>query len=201
MSEFRMPSLGADMDAGRLSAWMVAPGQRVSRGDIVATVDTDKGAIDVEIWEDSVVAELLVEVGEEVPVGTVLARLTTDASAASPPDPPAIEEAAGVPEVEAPTPEPAAKAPTPEPAAKAPTPEAPRSSALGPPSTGPATKRPPSSPSARRLARELGVDLSTITGTGPHGAIAAECQWDDVPLASSLSAMVSLATVNTKIMA
>ena len=70
-----MPSLGADMEAGTLLEWHVAPGDAVHRGDIVALVDTSKAEIDVEIFEDGVVEELLVPVGERVPVGTPLALL------------------------------------------------------------------------------------------------------------------------------
>ncbi|WP_304510925.1 biotin/lipoyl-containing protein, partial [Anaeromyxobacter sp. PSR-1] len=76
MAEFRMPSLGADMEAGTLVEWKVKLGDRVQRGGLVAVVDTDKGAIDVEIWEDGTIASLLVEPGTKVPVGTVLALLT-----------------------------------------------------------------------------------------------------------------------------
>lgn len=73
MGEFRMPTLGADMTEGRIVAWHVAPGDEVHRGDIVATVDTSKAEIDVEIFEDGIVQELVVGVGEKVPVGTTLA--------------------------------------------------------------------------------------------------------------------------------
>jgi pyruvate dehydrogenase E2 component (dihydrolipoamide acetyltransferase) len=75
MGEFLMPSLGADMDTGTLLEWRVQPGDTVQRGDIVAVVDTDKSTIDVEVFEDGVITELLVEPGTEVPVGTVLARI------------------------------------------------------------------------------------------------------------------------------
>ena len=60
MNDFVMPSLGADMDDGRLLEWYVKPGDPVKRGDIVALVDTDKAAIEIEIFEDGVVSELLV---------------------------------------------------------------------------------------------------------------------------------------------
>jgi pyruvate dehydrogenase E2 component (dihydrolipoamide acetyltransferase) len=79
MTEFRMPSLGADMDAGRLLEWYVKPGDPVHRGDIVALVDTDKAAIEVEIFDDGVVGELLVEPGATVPVGTTMARIEAEA--------------------------------------------------------------------------------------------------------------------------
>jgi pyruvate dehydrogenase E2 component (dihydrolipoamide acetyltransferase) len=82
-SEFRLPALGADMDAGTIVAWHVAPGSRVKRGDVVAVVETDKGAIDVEIFEDGVVREIVVPSGQKVAVGTVLALLETSAEAAA----------------------------------------------------------------------------------------------------------------------
>ena len=69
MGEFRMPSLGADMDEGTLVEWLVAPGDTVHRGDIVAVVDTAKSAIEIEVFEDGVVEELLVRAGTTVPVG------------------------------------------------------------------------------------------------------------------------------------
>ena len=74
-SEFRLPALGADMESGTVVEWRVAPGAAVRRGDVVAVVETDKGALDVEIFEDGVVGEILVPVGVKVPVGTVLLRL------------------------------------------------------------------------------------------------------------------------------
>ena len=75
MGEFRMPSLGADMEYGTLVEWLVKPGDIVKRGDVVAVVDTDKSTIDVEVFDTGVIDELLVEPGERVPVGALLARL------------------------------------------------------------------------------------------------------------------------------
>ena len=66
MTEFRMPSLGADMEAGKLIEWKIKPGDRVKRGDIVAEVETEKAAIDVEIFATGIVHELLVQPGEKV---------------------------------------------------------------------------------------------------------------------------------------
>ncbi|HEU5262312.1 MAG TPA: dihydrolipoamide acetyltransferase family protein [Gemmatimonadales bacterium] len=73
MAEFRMPLLGADMTAGRLVTWYKQPGDAVKRGDIIAEVDTDKGAIDVEVFTSGVLEKILVQPGEKVPVGTPLA--------------------------------------------------------------------------------------------------------------------------------
>lgn len=70
-----MPSLGADMDVGTVTEWLVAPGDEVRRGDIVAVVDTAKSEVEVETFDDGVVREILVPPGEQVPVGTVLATI------------------------------------------------------------------------------------------------------------------------------
>ena len=75
MGEFRMPSLGADMEAGTLVEWLKRPGDRVRRGDIVAVVETQKGAIEIDIFEDGVIERWLVEPGTTVPVGTPLALI------------------------------------------------------------------------------------------------------------------------------
>src|SRR5512139_4062725 len=77
--EFRIPSLGADMEGGTLVEWRVQPGSRLRRGDVVALVETSKGIIDVEAYEDGVVERLVVEPGKSVPVGAVLALLAGDA--------------------------------------------------------------------------------------------------------------------------
>jgi pyruvate dehydrogenase E2 component (dihydrolipoamide acetyltransferase) len=73
MAEFVMPALGADMEAGRLIAWMKKPGDRIERGEIIAEIDTDKGLIEVECFATGVVEKLLINPGDRVPVGTVLA--------------------------------------------------------------------------------------------------------------------------------
>ena len=148
-----MPSLGADMEAGTLVEWRVRPGQAVSRGEVVAVVETDKGAIDVEIWEDGVVEEIRVEPGSRVPVGTVLALVRAKGEAAGPS--PAAPSPARAP---APGPAPAAAAPSAAPAAPA-------------PAAAPAAGRVRASPAARARARELGVDLAALAGTGPGGAV------------------------------
>ncbi|MFA6986024.1 MAG: dihydrolipoamide acetyltransferase family protein [Arenimonas sp.] len=138
MSEFRMPSLGADMDAGTLVEWMKKPGERVQRGDAIAAVETQKGAIEIEVFESGVLEEIRVQVGERVPVGTVLAiiRAEGETPAATFPTPTPI-----------PTPVPApAPAPAPVPA---PVP-APRAAAKF-------------TPVALRRARELGLDADSLT--------------------------------------
>ena len=75
MIEFKLPSMGADMDEGKLLEWKVKPGDAVKRGQVIAVVDTSKAAVEVEVWNDGVVSELLIQPGDTVPVGTVMARL------------------------------------------------------------------------------------------------------------------------------
>lgn len=84
MFEFKLPSLGADMDEGTLLQWKVKPGDAVHKGQIVAIVDTSKAAIDIEIWQDGTVQELLAQPGDKVPVGAVLAMLTAPGEIALP---------------------------------------------------------------------------------------------------------------------
>ncbi|HPX60288.1 MAG TPA: hypothetical protein PLN25_00775 [Deltaproteobacteria bacterium] len=78
MGEFRMPSLGAEMETGRLVEWLVRPGEQVRRGDIVAAVETQKGLFEVEVSEDGRMGEPLVMEGQTVPVGTLLAIISGD---------------------------------------------------------------------------------------------------------------------------
>ena len=75
MSDFLMPSLGADMEEGTIVEWRVNVGDRVTRGDVVAVVNTDKADLDMEVFTTGVVEELLVPEGVRTPVGTPLARI------------------------------------------------------------------------------------------------------------------------------
>jgi pyruvate dehydrogenase E2 component (dihydrolipoyllysine-residue acetyltransferase) len=157
MSEFRMPSLGADMEAGTLVEWLKKPGDAVKRGDIVAVVETQKGAIEVEIFQDGTIDRLLVEPGIEVPVGTPLALVHVPGEA-----PAAEAPRASVRPEEARREEPGHLEGRPE---KAAPPPAPR------PAAPPAGARLRISPVAASRAAELGVDPRKIAGTGPGGAI------------------------------
>jgi pyruvate dehydrogenase E2 component (dihydrolipoamide acetyltransferase) len=141
MLEFRMPSLGADMEYGTLVEWNVKPGQKVKRGDVVAVVETQKGAVEVEIWDDGVVDQLVVEPGTKVPVGDVLALLRGE------------NETPLAPYVTAPPPAVAPAAP------------------VAGPAPVQAGRREKISPAARRRAAELGVDLDRIAPGGATGVI------------------------------
>ena len=80
MADFLMPALGADMETGRVVQWLVAPGATVKSGDVVAVVETHKGAIDVEIFLDGVIHDL-VPLNTPLPVGAVLARVALPGAA------------------------------------------------------------------------------------------------------------------------
>ena len=73
--DYLLPSLGADMDEGRVIEWRVAIGDTVHRGDLMAVVETEKSDIDIEIWHDGTVEAFLVSIGELIPVGTPIVRL------------------------------------------------------------------------------------------------------------------------------
>ncbi len=152
MTTFTMPSLGADMEAGKLVEWLVKPGDSVKRGDIVAVVETQKGAIEIEIFEDGKVGKLMADLGQTLPVGAPLAEIVGVGEEVPAPAAEPVET------VSAPTATPVV---TPEPAA----PPAPPPTAIAP-AAGPG-----SSPAARARAAELGLDLSSLSGSGPGGAI------------------------------
>lgn len=78
MIEFTMPSLGADMEAGTLVEWLVKAGDHVKRGDIIAVVDTQKGLIDIEVFDAGIITELLIKEDQKVPVGTVMALISPE---------------------------------------------------------------------------------------------------------------------------
>jgi len=147
MAEFMMPALGADMESGKVVEWLVKPGDRVKRGDVVAVVETHKGAIDVECFLEGVIDEL-VAIGEELPVGAVLARVRVAGES--------VAEAKSVP----------ADAAAP-PSAVAPSPRA----TLAVPPAAAAATRSKVSPAARRRAAERGIDADALHGTGADGAV------------------------------
>jgi pyruvate dehydrogenase E2 component (dihydrolipoamide acetyltransferase) len=175
MTEFRMPSLGADMDAGTLIEWTVTPGAQVKRGDIVAVVETQKGAIEIEVFEDGVFERPLVEIGAKVPVGLPIAEIApageavaASAPAAAPPvEVASVTAAAPVSAEEVFVPELAEEVPPAPPAA----PVAAAVTSAPPATSTPMEGRPRVTPAARRLAETAGVDLVGLVGSGPAGEI------------------------------
>ena len=181
MADYLMPSLGADMDEGTLVEWLVQPGDAVHRGQVVAVVDTAKSAIEVEVFEDGVIAELLVPVGSTVPVGTPLARI--DAA-----EPGAAESGSpkAAPPAVAPRPD---TAPGPHPGSVSPVVRhhahelgVDLGTVRGTGRDGTPTRadvdvaaraqeRPRVSPYARRRAYELGVDASALAAAVPGAVV------------------------------
>lgn len=142
MIEFKLPFLGADVETAKLLEWKVQPGDAVKRGQVVAVVDTSKAAVDVESWQEGTVLELLVQAGQSVSVGTVLATLggagESPGSAHSEPSAPLAAPVAPAPQ-------------------------------LAPSGAPPARRR--ISPAARKYAEDSGIAIENVSGTGPDGAV------------------------------
>jgi pyruvate dehydrogenase E2 component (dihydrolipoamide acetyltransferase) len=169
-----MPALSPTMEKGNLAKWLKKEGDKVKSGDVIAEIETDKATMEVEAVDEGTIAKILVPEGtQDVPVNDVIAVLAgegEDVKAAGAAAPPRAEpKAEAKPEAKA---EAKAEAPKsePAPAAKAPAP-APQAAAAAPQANG--HDRTFSSPLARRLAKEAGIELTRITGSGPHGRIIA----------------------------
>lgn len=157
MADFTMPSLGADMEEGTVTEWLVKPGDEVHRGDIVAVVDTEKSSIEVEIFETGTIEEIVAPEGVKVPVGAVLARVRPAVVAVGQP----VGAGAPGPSIAPPLPSP--PVPSGPPAPPVPSP---------PPVLRPTAPTGPSfSPLVRHLAEHSGVDLAALAGTGPGGSV------------------------------
>ncbi|SNR50925.1 dihydrolipoamide acetyltransferase family protein [Puniceibacterium sediminis] len=192
MAVFAMPSLGADMEAGTLVEWMIKPGDTVTRGDVVAVVETQKGAIEIECFEEGTVETLDAEIGATVAVGAPLATIRAPGKEVAPTARPAPPTAPAQPEKPAEAPAPTASAPLPT----APT----------PPVVPQVGEAPPASPAARVLAAERGIDLAALTGTGPGGAVlladveaAKAAPLAEVPLKASAKPGLDMAAMRTAI--
>ena len=162
--ELKMPALSPTMEEGTLAKWLVKEGDTVASGDVLAEIETDKATMEFEAVDEGKVAKILVPEGTDgVKVGTPIALIAgegEDVSAAPAPAPKMAEPAA-----------PAAKAPEPAPPPPAPveTPAAPPRPAAAPAKAE--GDRIKASPLARRLAEAQGIDLSSLTGSGPGGRI------------------------------
>jgi len=172
-----MPALSPTMEKGNLAKWLKKEGDKVKSGDVIAEIETDKATMEVEAVDEGTIAKILVPEGtQDVPVNEVIAVLAGDgedvkaagASAGAKPAaaPPPPKPAAPAPATSA------AAAPAPQPvAAPAPPSASPAPQAVSPQANGHA--RTFSSPLARRLAKEAGIEIGRITGTGPHGRVIA----------------------------
>jgi pyruvate dehydrogenase E2 component (dihydrolipoamide acetyltransferase) len=168
-AQLLMPKLGLTMSEGLLLEWKVAPGEAFSKGQLLFVVETDKAATDIEAEADGVFAERLVAEGETVPVGTPVGRLAAadtgrPADSTPPQAPPAVEET---------------------PALQDPAPRTPSDTARG--------QRLIATPLARRVARERGINLAAVSGTGPRGRIKLADVERLVAASESCSSMPALA--------
>lgn len=157
--EVTMPQMGADMTEGTLLKWVKQVGDSVKRGEVIAEIETDKATIELEAYESGTMIKLVAQEGDVVPVGDVIALLG--------------EPSEAVPDVER-------KPPAEKPARRAIEPEVKERAAAGaPPAPAPAgvstatetDGRVRISPVARRIAREAGLDVSALRGSGPDGRI------------------------------
>jgi pyruvate dehydrogenase E2 component (dihydrolipoamide acetyltransferase) len=169
-----MPALSPTMEKGNLAKWLKKEGDSVKPGDVIAEIETDKATMEVEAVDEGTLAKIVVPEGTaDVPVNQLIAVLAGEgedakaaaSGAASAPAPKAAEAPKAAAPAAAPAP---AKAEAPKPAAPAPAPAAAPAQA-----TNGQGGRIFSSPLARRLAKEAGIDLSRIAGTGPHGRVVA----------------------------
>ncbi len=168
-----MPALSSTMTEGKIVEWLKQPGDKVARGESVLVVESDKADMDVESFQDGYLAAVLMPAGSTAPVGETIGLIVeteaeiADAQAKAPSAPAAAAAPAPAP---APAPTPAAvQAPAPTPA-PAPAPVA------APAPSAPVVNdgRIVASPRAKKLASQMGVDLATVRGSGPHGRIQAE---------------------------
>jgi pyruvate dehydrogenase E2 component (dihydrolipoamide acetyltransferase) len=171
-----MPALSPTMEKGNLAKWLKKEGDKVKSGDVIAEIETDKATMEVEAVDEGTIAKIVVPEGtQDVAVNDVIAVLAGDgedvkaagaAATSAPPKAAAAAPAAAVAKpAPAAAPAPAAKIPAAEPASPAP------QVAAVPQTNGHA--RTFSSPLARRLAKEAGIELARINGSGPHGRVIA----------------------------
>ena len=170
-----MPALSSTMTEGKIVEWLKQPGDKVGRGESVLVVESDKADMDVESFQDGYLAAVLMPAGSTAPVGETIGLIVeTEAEIAE-----AKAKAPAAPAPAAAAPAPAAAPPAAPPAPAPPAPPAPVAAAPAPvPAAAPAPVvndgRIVASPRAKKLASQMGVDLATVRGSGPHGRIQAE---------------------------
>src|SRR5690348_16404862 len=171
-TELKMPALSPTMEEGTLAKWLVKEGDDVKSGDIIAEIETDKATIEYEAVDEGTIAKILVPEGaQDVPVNAPIAVLAGEgedvkaAASAAPKAPAAAPKAEAKPEAKQ-EPKPAPKA---ESLNAAPVP-APAKAAAVAPKPG---ARVFASPLAKRLAKDAGIDLDRVSGSGPHGRVIA----------------------------
>jgi pyruvate dehydrogenase E2 component (dihydrolipoamide acetyltransferase) len=162
-----MPALGIAQETGKLLQWLRAEGDEVKKGEPVMEIETDKVTVEIEAPASGILAAFSAQPGDDVPVGQTIALILAPGEEAAAPGPPSLDLEA-IAAAAAPTR--VMASPTAAPAAAPPL-EAPLPAA---PATGDGQRsKPLASPKARRLAQELGIDIATVTGSGPGGAVVA----------------------------
>jgi pyruvate/2-oxoglutarate dehydrogenase complex dihydrolipoamide acyltransferase (E2) component len=154
-TEVIMPALGLAQETGKVLRWLKAEGERVAKGEPLLEVETDKVTVEVEAPAEGILGGLRAGEGDDVPVGQAVAFVLAPGESA---------------------PEPATVTAAPEPATVSAAPratEAEPAEASAEPKPGPKPRRRLASPKARRLAREHGIELDSVTGSGPHGSVLA----------------------------
>ncbi len=165
ISEVTMPSMGADMTEGTIAKWLMAEGDKVSRGDKLAEIETDKTVVEMEAYAEGLLRKIVIDEGSLVQVGTVIAFIgDADDEIPEVAAPAAQDEKAP----EAATP---AAAPTPAPVQQAAPTPAPAASTSAPVVVAAPGGRVKASPIARKIAEEKGINIAAVTGTGPGGRI------------------------------
>jgi len=161
--ELKMPALSPTMEEGTLAKWLVKEGDSVQSGDLLAEIETDKATMEFEAVDEGTIAKILIPEGtDNVKVGEVIALIAgEDEDVASAATAPAAKESAPV--TAAPEPQPATPAPRAEPEVVA-------KAEAGTPRTS-SGDRVKASPLARRLAEAQGIDLASISGSGPNGRV------------------------------
>jgi pyruvate dehydrogenase E2 component (dihydrolipoyllysine-residue acetyltransferase) len=188
--QIRMPKLSDTMEEGRLIAWRKKVGDTVKRGEVLAEIETDKADMEFEAYTEGTLAQIVVEAGATVPVGTLIAVLrlpgeseaavtaapaaaqTAQPAAAAPAAAPAPKPAAAPRPAPAPAPRVTAAAPAAAEPVRPPLPPAPSGERIAP-VFAPQDDRIRATPRARRIAEEKSIDLSEVTGSGPSGSILA----------------------------
>ncbi len=165
MIEFRLPELGEGIESGQVIEVLVSPGDRVTLEQPLLEVETDKAAVEIPSPTDGTVVDVLVSAGDTVAINEVLVRINGDSEDKEPDASAAADEAEGKSPTAAEKPAPETKPAREE---KKPSPER-APSADGPAPSG--SLKVAAAPSVRRLARELGVELGFVSGTGPRGRI------------------------------
>ena len=164
--ELKMPALSPTMEEGTLAKWLVKVGDAVKSGDVMAEIETDKATMEFEAVDEGTISEILVAEGTDgVKVGTVIARITGEGEEAAPASAPAPAAAAPA---ASPAPEEKGYGASP---ATDPAPAELKTEAQAPALAGKGDERIAASPLARRIAADKGIDLATLTGTGPNGRI------------------------------